>query len=345
MNGESDRVGGGYSSNNDKANHWSSASGYAAGGVPGSRASFSAAPGIPGAGGPPGSGLYGDFIPQRSAPPPPGSLTGPSGVGTGGISGAKSGFVGRSASSVAASSSFTSNPRNQRSSYVSTAGSYRPGGASAGGLPTMQGDPFGGAGPSGGMRGVGLPGTYGNNTASPATGSGSGSSSTSSLPLPVLAGGSPALSGLNAPPPGGAAAMMTARSANASPLPPHQHPPKPVRSHTAGTEGLPSIRTAGLAPNPQSESLSAYGPGPQTTGLDFSDGPNAGMGPTGTFRARDPNRNTFKSVFGGFVNSMSGECQKELLAGARDSTLTVAAQTSFRNKRELRFRRHTIRSI
>ena len=328
---------------------------------------------------------YGGFVPQRSAPPPPGSsstsLTGASssstflgGPGIASGSGAKSGFVGRSAPSVAQGSTFVAGARDQRASYVSGAGP-------AVGLGGMSGNTAGHASIFGRQlpSGIGGPGPVGGGALGESLYP--GGAPRPGLPGPSYSNGAP--QGLGT---GGSPTLLQQQhqeSPSGAPM-----PPRPVRSFTTGPEHLPALRAggpigggpiAGLSPgmgggnssasSPLMPSLPEFGAGAGgggggfTSGLDFSDGPAAGYAysagasgystpappaggasNTGTFRARDPNRNTFKSVFGGFVNSMSGGLRFGLRRTCQVLMLLLSAlQMSSLSKRGLRSRHLTIR--
>ena len=260
-----------------------------------------------------------DLIPQRSAPAPPGGAPAPSSIrpkaaaaGVGGMSGASSAFVRpngapatiSSASPNTAASSFVNGGgANQRMSHTMPV--YR--------APQVATSP-GGSSPSTASARPGLP----LQTSLPFSTPGNYSSATSPTSAPGL--GTPW------------SANPSLASASASVA----APPRPVRSNTTAAENFQTLSSSnGLAPAPsmgvrshssigtqqhgynQSPTLGHSsptvdnGPGDPFASPNLSQG-QFGHGSGGRDRERSKDgtltpgsRNTFKSVFGGFVNSMS----------------------------------------
>jgi p21-activated kinase 1 len=222
-----------------------------------------------------------DLIPQRSAPPPPGSSPGSryGGAAAASSAGASASAFVRPGTSSSSSSPYA--PKPQRSSYI--AGSYRPGGpsglTSAGAAPTRPGLP---------STNTGLPSSYS-----------SSSGSAGGPPRPVRSNtndgnmysfAAPAGSSSGFAPPSGARAHASVSGPAPSP---HLTASSPLGSSS------PNFDAAGAgSPNLEGD---AYGSGgSQSHFVQGSRSRDGGAGGPG-------GRNTFKSAFGGFLNSMSGE--------------------------------------
>lgn len=187
----------------------------------------------------------------------------------------------------------------------------------------------------------------------PSAGSGLPPSSSSASPYASLAhpsngnmygggaGGGSSGSGSGMLPRGAAGPNSTAESGG--------RPPQPMRSHTTGPEGFSQLHTStsshsspsGFTPARSHASVSGPAPSPPIGGFSspILDSPQTGWeGENGTsaatsspgqltapqLRNRDGSgsgsmgpggRSTFKSVFGGFVNSMSGELEGQVWVG------------------------------
>ncbi|PWN39721.1 Pkinase-domain-containing protein [Ceraceosorus guamensis] len=249
-----------------------------------------------------------DLIPQRSAPPPPGSSKSyaSSATGSPSLSGSASAFVRPSQAAPIGSSgpyaahgsppmsgsSYASKP--QRSSYI--AGSYRQGPTAVSGLP--------GGGASAARSGLpsstGAPSGYASGSASKY---GAGSS-TGDAPRPA-----PPLRSNTM----GADAYYAAAPAGVTPS--GFVPSSGARSHASVSGPAPSPHLGATTSSPLSSGSATFdylGGASPVVDADAGSVPSGQFaGPQASIRSRDGSlsgpagRNTFKSVFGGFVNSMS----------------------------------------